>query len=550
MPLAHERWNRRVGWAHGVAGMLALLGSAPAWSQGASLAASPPSASTGVGTMIGTRLGSVDAFLGVPYATPPLGSLRFRPPQPVAASATPIQAGQVAQPCLQNRQTGVNVSVIGSEDCLYLNVYTPATATPGANLPVMVWFPGGGFQQGGSTFPYYNGQYIVSQSGVIVVTVTYRVGPLGNLTAPALDAESAHGVSGNYGIQDQQEALRWVSRNIPAFGGNPRNMTIFGESAGGNSVEYQLVSPLVTGLFARAIIESAAGILLINDMSLAASETAGSATVIASVGCAGSADVAGCLRALPATAFLTASGTTQPVVDGYVIPQQPLRAFRSGQFNRVQAIIGNTQNEGTAFVWQVEAALGGALSPAGYTAQLNGRFGATNAGAVAAEYPLTAYPSPIQALAAAVTDSAVACPTALKRDALARYVPVFGFQFDEPNPVPSSLLGPPEPGLVYGDTHTSDLPYVFGVTFPNGDPLTGKDLALSQRVISYWTNLAVSGNPNLPTFKLPFWIDYRTSQQLISLQDQVSYLPQSQFSTAHHCAFWNPILLDNLPASP
>jgi len=457
-------------------GGAALLGSTPAWSQAGDLTEASPVVSTDRGDVVGTRVGTINAFLGVPYAAPPVGNLRFRPPRQHAFWTTPVQATQVAQPCSQNRQAGANGPVpIGSEDCLYLNVRTPAQNSS-ERRPVMVWIPGGGFQQGGATFPYYNSQYIAEQAGVVVVTVTYRVGALGFLTAPALDKESPAEVSGNYGLQDQQAALRWVRRNIAAFGGDAQNVTVFGESAGGNSVEYQLVSPLSRGLFKQAIIESAAGLQLIPDLPLAASENAGSGMVIASVGCADDADVAACLRALPASAFLGASGTTEPVIDGYVLPLRPLQAFRSGAFHHVPTIIGSTHDEATAFVWPIEAALNGPLTPDGYTAQLNKMYG-TNAPAVLEQYPLSAYPTPIDALAAAETDSALACPAALKRKALSRHVPVFGFEFNEPNPAQGPLLGPPEPGLDYGAYHTSDLPYVFGVTAPNGDRVTGKDLA-------------------------------------------------------------------------
>ncbi len=542
----HQRTCRsRKALVAAALGGAALLGSTPAWSQADDLVAAPPSVGTDRGNVVGTRVGTVAAFLGVPYAAPPVGDLRFRPPRRHAAWTAPVQATQVAQPCPQNRQAGANGPVpIGSEDCLYLNVWTPAQAQS-ERRPVMVWFPGGGFQQGGATFPYYNSQYIAEQAGVVVVTVTYRVGVLGNLTAQALDQESPAAVSGNYGLQDQQAALRWVRRNIAAFGGDPQNVTIFGESAGGNSVEYQLASPLVRGLFKQAIIESAAGIQLIPDLPLAASETAGSATVLASVGCADAADVAACLRALPAAAFLGASGVTEPVVDGYVLPLRPLQAFRSGAFNRVPTILGSNHDEATAFVWPIEAALGGPLTLDGYTAQLDRMYGA-NAPAVLEQYPLSAYPTPIQALAAAETDSALACPAALKRKALSRHVPVFGYEFNEPDPAQGALLGPPEPGLDYGAYHTADLPYVFSVSAPNGDRVAGKDLALSQRIIAYWTNLAISGNPDQPQFQLPFWIDYRAQPLLLSLKDQVTYLPESQFSAEHHCAFWSPILPDNL----
>ena len=527
--------------------IVASLGSAIVPSQATGLKAGPPVVRTDKGEVVGLREGAIRVFLGVPYAAAPLGDLRFRPAEPHAPWTTPVQATKFAQPCVQNANMGANAPVVplGSEDCLYLNVYTPARAGS-ERLPVMVWFPGGAFQRGSSTVPYYNGEYIAEQSGVIVVTVTYRVGVLGNLTSPALDSESQAGVSGNYGLQDQQASLRWVHSNIQNFGGDPHNVTIFGQSAGGNSVEYQLVSPLAKGLFTRAIIESAVGLQLMPDPPLAASEAGSSRTVISSVGCAGVADVAGCLRALPASRFLTATGVTEPVVDGHVIPQHPLQAFLSGDFNRVPTIIGTVHDEGTAFVWPIEAALGGPLTAEGYTAQVNSMYGA-NAVAVLAQYPLNAYASPIDALAATETDSSFACPTELKRQALARYVPVYGYEFHEPNPAEGPLLGPPEPGLDYGDYHTSELPYVFGVTAPDGSRVTGKDLALSQRIISYWSNLARSSDPNFPRFQFPFWTDYRLTHLMLSLQDKTTYLPERDFNGEHFCNLWNPILPENNP---
>jgi len=235
-----------------------------------------------------------------------------------------VQATRVATPCPQVRPTN-----IGSEDCLYLNVYTPARITAAAR-PVMVYIPGGGFMQGSASSAYYDGRYIAERAGVIVVTPTYRVGALGFLTAPVLDRESPAKVSGNYGLLDQQAALRWVHDNIGAFGGNPHNVTLFGESAGGNSTEYALISAATAGLYQHAIVESSVGGFQIPNLPIAVAEAGGSATVIAAVGCAGATDVAACLRALPAYAFLspaaTSPGSSLPVVDGVVLPQQPLQA--------------------------------------------------------------------------------------------------------------------------------------------------------------------------------------------------------------------------------
>ncbi len=520
--------------ALGGATLLGGVAVQPAAADG--LATASPTARTDKGSVIGTREGAIGAFLGVPYAAPPVGSLRLRPPQPHASWTTPVQATQVATPCPQVRPP---TGVVGSEDCLYLNVYTPAN-NAAANRPVMVYIPGGGFTQGSASSPYYDGRTIAEQAGVVVVVLTYRVGALGFLTAPALDAESPSKVSGNYGLLDQQAALRWVQNNIRAFGGNPRNVTLFGESAGGDSTEYALVSPANAGLFQQAIVESSVGGFQIPNLPLAVAEANGGAAVVAAVGCAGSADVAACLRALPASAFLspaaTPLGSSLPVVDGVVLPQQPLQAFRSGQFNRVPVILGTNHDEGTAFVWPIEAA-GGPLTAVGYTAQLQNLY-RSGAAAVEAQYPTSAYPSPIQALAAVFTDANTACVTAAKRLALSKYVPVYGYEFNEPNPAQGPLLGPPEPGLAYGDYHTAELPYVFGVSAPAGVPVTGKDLALSQRIITYWTNLAISGTPLAPVLQTPLWFDYRLAHQLLSLKDQVTYLPESQFLADHHCGFW------------
>ena len=251
------------------------------------------------------------------------------------------------------------------------------------------------------------------------------------------------------------------------------------------------------------------------------------------------------MRALPAYAFLTPAatltGSSLPVVDGIVLPLPPLQAFQSGKFNHVPIIVGSNHDEGTAFVWPIEAAIGGPLTPVGYTTQLRVLYG-NNAAAVAAQYPLSAYPTPIQALAAVYTDGNVACPTEAKREAMSRFVPVYGYEFNEPNPAQGPLLGPPEPGLNYGDYHTAELPYVFGVTAPNGARVTGKDLVLSQRVINYWTNLAFTGNPQAPHFQFPFWFDSRLpTHVLLSFRNRIEYLQEPQFSADHHCSFWNGV---------
>ena len=330
-------------------------------------------------------------------------------------------------------------------------------------------------------------------------------------------------------------------------GSRHRNVTFFGQSGGGISGEYALVSPGATGLFDRVIIQSAAG----NGSAptLAASETGFSAGIIANAGCSTASDVAACMRAVPAANLLSSMGLSPtnagPIVDGVVIPDQPITLLNAGRFNRVPTIIGSTHDEYTALVWPLEAPPNPPLSAAAYAGVITSAYG-SNAPAILGEYPASAYQSPIQALAAVETDGNIACPTAQARQALERDVPVYGYEFNEPDPAQGSLLGPPVPGLTYGVYHTSDVPYVFGFSAPNGAPLTGKDVALSQKIMAYWSDLADSGSPNRPRGDraAPYWPDSRSSYTLLSLQDTPRKLVESAFEQEHNCSFWN-----NLPPS-
>jgi para-nitrobenzyl esterase len=532
------------GWQNGTIGgialfvLVALFGMTQARAQA-------PTAETTNGEIIGLQVAgtspAINAFLGVPFAAPPIGDLRFAPPQPHASWQTPLQTTQSSQPCLQ----APNGAPLGSEDCLYLNVYTPAKRSL-VPRPVLVFIPGGGFVEGTGNSPYYDGQVIAEQSGEIVVTINYRLAALGFLTAPSLDAESPHGVSGNYGLEDQQAALRWIKANAAAFGGNANNITLFGESAGANSTEYQLASPLAAGLFQHAIVESAIGPPLIPSQTLAQSEAGGSLGIISKVGCSGASNVPACLRAAPADSFLSAGFLTGllPVIDGYILKQTPLAAFQSGQFNKVQVITGSNLNEATNLVELVfPQVVNPPLTASGYTEILEQEFG-SNAEAVQAQYPVGDYQSPIQAFAAVATDAFVACPTEQKRIALAEHTAVYGYEFSDPNPVMGPLgpyLLPPTPGLTYGAYHTADLPYVFGLASPGGTPLTGKDLTLSRSVISYWSNFGLTGSPSsVPYGWDPIWSNYRQGE-LLNINDTITPLPVGTFDKEHDCSFWSTV---------
>lgn len=515
--------------------------------------------STDKGPVVGTRQDDIAAFLGIPYAAPPVGDLRFRPPQPRAPWSAPLQATSFGSPCPQPARLN---SPSTNEDCLYLNVYAPLRGH--GRRPVMVFLHGGSFtaSNGGATpgSPDYRGTQIVEQSGVVVVSINYRLSILGFLAAPALDAENAAHASGNYGLQDQQAALAWVRTNIARFGGDPDNVTIFGESAGGISVLYQLVSPGVAGLFQRAIVESA------NDglgVGLTQAEAI-YAPVIAALGCGGAADVASCLRALPVATIVNSGLTAGPIIDGQAVPKLPLDAFAAGEFNRVPVISGTNRDEGTYFIAAAARTAGRTLTAQDYHNAIAANFTADAAPRIEAAYPLSAYPTPSQALAAIVTDEFFACPTERVRAALSRHVRVYGYEFAQPDPAYNFPVPPPS-DLALGDTHTSELAYVFGHD-GSGAPLQGQDRALSEAIIGYWTSLATSSNPNAGPFwpagprppfpgrDRPVWPRYLAARPwLLSLATPIAR--ETDFAQAHRCAFWaslgNPqALIASVPATP
>src|SRR5271170_6719913 len=324
--------GRRVRTRVAVAGLTlgALVAAAPAVSA-STLSGQAPIAGTANGAVRGLADGAVNEFLGIPYAAPPVGALRWQPPQPAASWSGVRDATQFAPHCPQ--VAGPFGEASTSEDCLYLNVFTP---TGGGRHPVMVWIHGGALVSGESND--YDPTALVAD-GVTVVTINYRLGALGFLAHPAL--ADANGQSGDYGLEDQQAALRWVQRNIASFGGDPRNVTIFGESAGGLSVLSQVASPQARGLFQKAIAES--GSYNLTQASLSAAEAAGTAFA-AKVGCASqtASQISACLRSLPVSTILAnedAAGYT-PNLNSEVLPQTLGTAFATGDFNRVPIING------------------------------------------------------------------------------------------------------------------------------------------------------------------------------------------------------------------
>jgi para-nitrobenzyl esterase len=511
--------------------------SAESSSAQASGGALRPIAVTDRGLVRGITTSIGNEFLGIPYAAPPVGNLRWRAPQPAAPWLATRDASQFANHCSQNASPFGVAST--TEDCLYLNVYTPRGV--GVLRPVMVYIHGGAFETGESDD--YGPRTLLAQ-GVVVVTINYRLGALGFFADSALAAESPDATSGNYGFMDQQAALGWVRRNIVAFGGDPANVTIFGESAGGLSVHAHLASPRSKGLFERAIAESGSYALV--QPTLAAAEAAG-ATYATAVGCAAT-DTA-CLRALPVSTLLanqSLSATAyMPNVDGVELTQSIGAAFSSGQFNQVPVIEGSNHDEFRLFVAYLFELPNGPVTAAQYPSYVAALLNLPSAVAaqvvplVLAEYPLSNYASPGLALGAIGTDAAFSCNTLVVQQSLSQYVPTWAYEFSDEN-APERYL--PPVSFPYGAAHESELQYLFDVPVTVSAPaLTASQLELASDMVDYWTTFARRANPN--SSATPQWQPQTSSNP--STETLVPPTPQSYTSTAfaadHKCSFWAAI---------
>ena len=483
-----------------------------------------------------------------------------------------FQATQFGNVCTQTGFLGDS----GSEDCLYLNVYVPSVAQPERGFPVMVWIHGGGFTFGAGS--EYDPTPLVEKGGVIVVTINYRLGYLGFFAHPALDTEGH--LAGNYGLLDQQFALKWVQRNIGAFGGDRKRVTIFGESAGGLSVYSQLASPTAAGLFQRAISESGAyasfaGPFPFTDydaaiVSLAVGESTGAHgldvgpvpsgnDVATSVGCPSPA-TADCLRAVPAaTLVLAEPGGVNPFVDGTVLTQPPGEAFASGQFNRVPVISGSNHDENRYGVALAELASGKPLTAAGYPQAVYSYLVLPGppphnavADSVISLYPLSADPTSPSIELGALGDADFVCTTRNADRLLSQYVPTYAYEFHDETAPPFF----PPLSFPLGDSHFIEVQYLFDLKagFGISPTFTPDQQALSNTMIGYWTQFAKTGNPNgreegenqqegAEEQSVAHWPSYSETAQFLSL---VAPRPvaesDSSFDTDHKCSeFWNTL---------
>jgi para-nitrobenzyl esterase len=482
-----------------------------------------PFAKTDCGSLEGIRIKSprkseIAAFLGVPFAKPPVGNLRWRAPGPPAPWSGIKKAKSFGPACSQDI-TGEDSFLGGiakafgikppgprqgaySEDCLYLNVYTESPDRR-VKRPVMVWIHGGAFKYG--TGADYDPQNLV-RKGVVVVTINYRLGVLGFLAHPELSAESSHGASGNYGLLDQIEALRWVKRNIASFGGDPDNVTIFGESAGGQSVSLLMISPPAARLFHRAIAESGVGLHVhtylnkpgyiphsAEEFGLGFAESVGAADLEA-------------LRTIDAESLTTAAAAflpvTDPIIDGYTLVDHPVRSFFTGHFHRVPFMLGSNGNEGSALYWG--SPMAEIPPPVDTTEKYRKAIRKVfkgDAGKVLKLYPAANDDEMLSSSKELLGDSLFGA----QAHGVARLISQYLMRIDNAE---WSLNGSPpflyffsrkpagKAGEILGAFHGSEISYVFGTNMAGA--LSEDDMQMSDLIMDYWVQFAHTGDPNGP----------------------------------------------------
>jgi para-nitrobenzyl esterase len=539
---------------------------------------------------------AVDVFFGIRYAAAPEGAARWTPPQPPTPPTGTVLADLPGPAC---PQAGSTAPLPQSEDCLFLNVYLPATATPHSKLPVFLWIHGGALVTG--TGADYDPSVMVAENNIIVVTINYRLGALGWLVEPGLLAQTPGffqnvGDAGNYGLMDQQFALQWVQRNIAGFGGDARKVTVGGESAGGLSVSSNLASTTTaTGLFRSAIIES--GAYMLHDVpSEGVYGAIFGAGFDAVLGCTQPNDAA-CLRAASVASILSAQGEVfgangiSPDFGTKVLPSGLQQAFSTGEFIRVPVLQGTNANEGrlfepldfpfaSSFLNIVEAggpanfdlsnpntfcAIEGSSTPAvcTYPQEINlflsviGFPAAENTAAfdtdLAQKYPLANFPDPFlpgnalssdEALAQIFTDLVFACNGSDSDIDLSHFVPVFGYEFNDPEAPPTvgfgTVIEPPNDafGFPTASEHASELQFLFNF----GTTLNDDEQQLASEMKTYWGNFVNTGDPNFPR-RASFWLPFNFIEAVQELKPgpQVPR-PFFSFRHEHFCRTWQPII--------
>lgn len=524
-----RRRNRTV---LGVALSLALccLGVVPLPAAAAGRPSGPPVVATDRGSVRGASADDVERFLGIPYAAAPTGSLRWAAPRPRPAWSGVRDARAFGNPCPARASS--NGPRSETEDCLVINVWRPAGTTRDDELPVHVFIHGGGLVNG--TGAQNDESKLVRETGVVGVSFNYRLGVLGFLRTPGLAARDSD--AGNYGFADQQAALRWVQRNIAAFGGRPDRVTIDGESAGGWSVCGHLTSPGSRGLFARAMIQSGS---CVSQTPARAAERG--TTLARAAGCRRPAQAVACLRRAPVGKLLDAGPefTARFVSGTRSFPEAPAAAVSAGRFERVPLVIGANRDEGRTFAQGFIGA-----DRAAYERFVRGTF-AARAGAVLARYPWPATSDRFTAaylVGAIQTDAGLiarigGCADRALTETFARWTRTYAYEFGH-------RTGPgltPIPGYVWGAGHAAELTYIWP-SFDNGTPIAPRfdadERQLAREMVRYWGAFTATGRPKVSGQE--GWRRFDDSGSTLSLRagGDSRTIDEQTYSSAHRCGFW------------
>lgn len=487
---------------------------------------------TTYGPVRGAASARGQAFLGIPFAAPPTGQLRFAPPTAPAPWRAVRDATHIGAACPQLIITGPE-----SEDCLNLNVYAPPGTRADSHLPVMVWLHGGALELGSNA--QYDPSTLAARQQVIVVAPNYRIGVFGFFAHPSLRGAG----EGNYGLLDQQAALRWIIANVAAFGGDPQRITLFGESAGATSVCTHMAAAGSQGLFQGAIMQSYTCIFPDAVTPRAEAEQAG-LQLARKLGCADPATAVLCLRALSARKLGRAKSQRRgnggangwsPMTGGDVLPRPPREVFASGAGAPIPVLIGSNHDEGRlfsnalAFLFQMSCRRG-------YEKSVRNALPEGDVRAALNEYAEVARGSYARAFSAILTDSHFACPVLSMHRLLSRRGPMYAYEFDDPqapSTVPRALCSPP-----LGSYHTSELAYVFQRPWALQNPrrFSARQWSLARRIQDHWGSFARTGRPDggAP----PSWPVF-DGQAVHRLSPEDKSGPADDFAARHHCAFWN-----------
>jgi para-nitrobenzyl esterase len=489
------------------------------------------------GALRGLDLGNVVVFHGIPFASPPVGDLRWMPPQPANDWKDVRDATDIPPRCAQNRYLGVFAKEGGQEDCLYLNVWMPKNADSSlGKLPVMVWIHGGALWVGAGSD--YDGRKLAAHGNAIVVTINYRLGILGMFAHPAI-ALAGHSW-GNFGLMDQHAALRWVRDNIEAFGGNPNNVTILGESSGGTSVMAHIVSPQSAGLFHHAITMSGTSTIIKYPNFGGVMPTESALEMGVAFG-----EAAGCDGTLKSLLNLTIEKILdvqtpylprQFFVDGHTLPALYSELIRAGKVNGKTLTVGVMRDEWTWSVGTAENETGVVMTTRDYEKAILDFYGQAHGPKVLAEYPLSEYSSPSEAYAVAVTQSLFAAPGHKTLELMSKWMPVYGYEFlDRTAP---SYLEPTTFPL--GAGHTFELAYIFpGYHGAEGRPVALNQLQekLSDRIISLFARTGEATGAREAE-----WPRYDPAKEnYLTFVLPEPRQPLERFSQVHNVAFWDAL---------